>query len=366
MRNDDTLPLELSIVVPTYCEHDNVAPLVGLLQKALPDVGWEVIFVDDNSSDGTSARAWELARTDRRIRCLRRVGRRGLSSACIEGMLSSGAPYLAVMDADLQHDPALLSEMLKRLKQGSADLVLASRYMPGGSVGDWATDRVRISSVATRLASLVTRQPVSDPMSGYFMLTRESFEAALPRLTCIGFKILLDIIASSPVPLRLAEVPLRFGKRVHGQSKLSPGVAWEFVLLLADKFLAQRVPVRFISFAFVGAVGALLHLATLVLVFKGLGASFAFGQGAGVAMAMVFNYSFNNLVTYGDRSLRGWAWWRGLVSFMAICSVGMLANVGVATVLFDQQTAWGLAAVAGMIVGSVWNFAVTSRYTWRG
>jgi dolichol-phosphate mannosyltransferase len=269
------------------------------------------------------------------------------------------------MDADLQHDPALLGEMLKRLRQGSADLVLASRYMPGGSVGDWATDRLRISSLATRLASLVTRQPVSDPMSGYFMLRRESFEAALPRLTCIGFKILLDIIASSPTPLRLAEIPLRFGKRMHGESKLSPGVAWEFGLLLADKFLAQRVPVRFISFAFVGAAGALLHLSTLVLVFKGLGRSFALGQATGVAVAMIFNYSFNNLVTYGDRSLRGWAWWRGLVSFMAVCSVGMLANVGVAKQLFDQQTAWGLAAVAGMLVGSVWNFAVSSRYTWR-
>lgn len=365
MRHDNALPLELSIVVPTYCERDNVAPLVELVQEALQGVGWELIFVDDNSADGTAARAWEMARTDCRIRCLRRVGRRGLSTACIEGMLSTGAPYLAVMDADLQHDPALLPEMLGRLRQGMADLVLASRYMPGGGVGDWNTDRVRISSMATRLASLVTRQPVSDPMSGYFMLRRESFEAALPRLTSIGFKILVDLISSSPTPLRLAEVPLQFGKRLHGESKLSPGVAWEFGLLIADKFLAQRVPVRFISFAFVGAVGAMLHLATLALLFKGLGSSFALGQGAGVTVAMIFNYTFNNLVTYGDRTLRGWAWWRGLASFMAICSFGMLANVGVATVLFDLKTVWGMAAVAGMVIGSVWNFSVSSRYTWR-
>ena len=365
MPHDNALPLELSIVVPTFCESDNVAPLVRLVDDALQGIGWEIIFVDDDSSDGTAQRVWEMARTDARVRCLRRVGRRGLSTACVEGLLSTGAPYLAVMDADLQHDPKLLPQMLDKLRQDTADLVLASRYMPGGGVGDWDTDRVRISSLATRLASLITRQAVSDPMSGYFMLRRESFEAALPRLTSIGFKILLDIISSSPTPLRLAEVPLQFGQRLHGESKLSPRVAWEFGLLIADKFFAQRVPVRFISFAFVGLVGALLHLITMVLLFKGLDSSFTFGQGVGALVAMVFNYTFNNLVTYGDRTLRGWAWWRGLVSFMVICSFGMLANVGVATILFDHKTVWGIAAVAGMVIGSVWNFAVSSRYTWR-
>ena len=365
MTNRHALPLELSIVVPTYCEHDNVAPLVALVESALVGVGWELIFVDDNSTDDTAGRVWNMARTDCRIRCLRRVGRRGLSSACIEGMLSTGATYLAVMDADLQHDPALLPAMLATLRQGHADLVLASRYMPGGSVGVWSSDRAHISSMATRLAFLVTRQPVSDPMSGYFMLRRASFERALPRLTSIGFKILLDIIASSPTPLRLVEVPLQFGKRLHGASKLSPGVAWEFGLLIADKFLGQRLPVRFISFAFVGSVGAMLHLLTLVTLFKGWHLPFALGQGAGVLVAMIFNYTFNNLITYGDRTLRAGAWWRGLTTFMAICSFGMLANVGVATLLFNQHTVWGVASIAGMVVGSVWNFSVSSKYTWR-
>lgn len=358
-------PIELSIVVPTFREYDNIAPLVESVREALRGVAWEMIFVDDNSDDGTSRRVWEIGRTERRVRCLRRIGRRGLSSACVEGMLSSGAPYFAVMDADLQHDPALLARMLDTLRTGETDLVIASRYIPGGSVGDWDRGRVRISSFATRVARLITRQPVSDPMSGYFMLRRDVFEAALGRLSSLGFKILLDLIASSPAPLRLAEVPLRFGKRHAGQSKLSPNVAWEFLLLVGDKLFGRYIPVRFVAFGAVGATGALVHFAVLTALFKGQLAPFWLSQGAAVSVAMVFNYSVNNVLTYGDMSLRGWRWWRGLASFIAICGLGAAANVGVASFLFSQQTVWQLAAVAGIFVGSVWNYAVTSRYTWR-
>jgi len=365
MSEANDAPIELSIVVPTFCERDNVGLLVERVRQALPGVAWELVFVDDNSGDGTAQRVWEIGRSDRRVRCLRRVGRRGLSSACVEGMLSSGAPYFAVMDADLQHDPALLARMLDSLRAGGTDLVIASRYMPGGSVGEWAAERVRMSSIATRLSRLITRQPVSDPMSGYFMLRRETFEAALPRLSSLGFKILLDLIASSPAPLRLAEIPLQFGKRHAGQSKLSTNTVWEFLLLIADKLFGRWVPARFIAFGAVGGAGALVHFAVLTALFKGQGLPFSVSQGAAVAAAMVFNYTLNNLLTYGDVALRGWRWWRGLASFVAICGLGAAANVGVASFLFNQNTVWQLAAVAGVVVGSVWNYAVTSRYTWK-
>ena len=357
--------VELTIVVPTFRERDNVAPLVERVRAALPGIDWEMIFVDDNSSDDTARRVWEIGRTDRRVRCLKRVGRRGLSSACIEGMLASGAPYFAVMDADLQHDPALLAGMLERLRQGHTDLVIASRYMPGGSVGEWDASRLRVSEFATRLSRLITRQPVSDPMSGYFMLRREVFEAALGRLSSLGFKILLDLIASSPAPLRLAEVPLQFGKRHAGESKLSANVAWEFLLLLGDKLFGRFVPVRFVAFGAIGASGAVVHFAVLTAMFKGTGLPFSVGQGAAVSVAMLYNYTINNLLTYGDVSLKGWHWWRGLASFVAICGLGAAANVGIASYLFSQQALWQVAAVAGIFVGSVWNYAVTSRYTWK-
>ncbi len=359
------VPIELTIVIPTFRERDNIAPLVELVRHALDGVAWEMVFVDDNSSDLTAQQVWDVGRSDRRVRCLKRVGRRGLSSACIEGMLSSGAPYFAVMDADLQHDPALLLPMLECLRDGTTDLAIASRYMPGGSVGEWDAERVRVSALATKLSRLITRQPVSDPMSGFFMLRREAFEAALPRLSSLGFKILLDLIASSPAVLRIAELPLKFGKRHAGESKLSANVVWEFLLLLGDKLFGRYVPVRFVAFGAVGASGAVVHFAVLTTLFKGFGVSFSVGQGAAVALAMVYNYTINNLLTYGDVSLKGWNWWRGLASFVAICGLGAAANVGIASFLFNRQTLWPVAAVAGIFVGSVWNYAVTSRYTWK-
>jgi dolichol-phosphate mannosyltransferase len=365
MSSPNEVPVELTVVVPTFRERDNVRPLVKLVREALRGVAWEMVFVDDDSGDATAEAVWEIGRTDRRVRCLKRVGRRGLASACIEGMLSSGAPYFAVMDADLQHDPALLPTMLERVRGGQIDLVIASRYMPGGSVGDWNPDRVRMSATATRLARVVVRQPVSDPMSGYFLLTRGAFEAAQHRLSALGFKILLDLIASSPAPLRLAEVPLRFDKRHSGESKLATNTVWEFLLLIADKLVGRYVPVRFVAFGVIGASGVLVHFAVLSAVFKGPQLPFATAQAAAVVVAIIYNYAVNNVLTYGDVSLTGKRWWRGLASFGAICGLGAVANVGIASFLFNRHTLWPLAAVAGIIVGSVWNYTMTSRYTWK-
>jgi dolichol-phosphate mannosyltransferase len=358
-------PLEISIVVPTFNEKGNVEKLIDGVKSALQGVSWELIFVDDDSPDGTANIIWKVSNVDARVRCLRRVGRRGLSSACVEGMLSTGAPLMAVMDADLQHDPALLMVMLEKMRRGNADIILASRYITGGGVGEWDQGRLRISQFATRLAKMITKQDISDPMSGFFMIRRNSFEQALPTLSAIGFKILLDLVASSPKGLRVEEVPFLFGQRLHGESKLSAKVAWDFGLMLIEKFFGRLIPARFISFGIVGGIGSLLHLSILAVVFKGLNFSFSTGQAIGVTITMVFNYTFNNLITYSDRTLRGFDWYKGLLSFTLICLIGMIANVGMATFLYDHQTHWGGAALAGILVGSVWNFVVTSKFTWR-
>jgi len=357
-------PCELTIVIPTFREQENIGPLVELVRKALSTISWEMIFVDDNSGDGTAETVWEISRSDSRVRCIKRVGRRGLSSACIEGMLATGAPYIAVMDADLQHDPMLLSSMLDILRKDQVDLVIASRYLPGGSVGDWEVNRLRISSFATLLSRLITRGPVSDPLSGYFMLRRGVFESEVERLSSLGFKIMLDIIASSPTPLRIAEVPLQFGKRHAGESKLSANVAFEFLILIADKLFGRYVPAHFVAFGAVGAAGVFVHFAVLTAAFKVAGLNFPVSNATAVIFAMIFNYSINNVLTYGDVSRKGWAWLRGLASFMVICGVGAVANVGIASYLFGQHALWPLAAIAGIGVGVVWNYTVTSRYTW--
>jgi dolichol-phosphate mannosyltransferase len=358
-----TAPIELTIVVPSFNERDNVEPLIERLGRALAGVEWEVVYVDDDSPDGTAAKVRELAQTDRRVRCVQRIGRRGLSTAVIEGMLSSSAPYLAVIDADLQHDETLLADMLGTLKSDGLDIVVGSRYVAGGGIGDWDRGRAAMSRFATQLSRLVVSADLTDPMSGFFMMTRPASERAVRRLSGQGFKILLDLFASTDTPYRFKELPYSFRERLHGESKLDSVAVWEYLMLLLDKLVGRFVPVRFVLFALVGASGIVVHLAVLrgaLLAFE-----FALSQGIATIVAMTSNFALNNILTYRDKRLRGRRFLTGLLSFYAICGVGVVANVGVANAVFEQQYAWWLAGLAGALVGVVWNYAVTSVFTWR-
>ena len=354
----------LSIVVPTFNERDNVPALVRELSQTLKDIEWEVIFVDDDSPDGTAEVARELARERSRVRCIHRIGRRGLSSACVEGMLGSSAPYLAVMDGDLQHDPAIIPEMLDLLRRYQIELVIGSRYTAGGSTGDWNASRLAISRFATRVGSIVVPLNLTDPMSGFFMLRRTLLDEVVHNLSELGFKILLDIVASARRPVAFREVPFVFRPRHAGESKLDSLVAWEFAMLVADKLVGRYIPIRFLAFAAIGGIGVAVHLTLLTIAFRIAGIDFASSQALAAAVSMVFNYSLNNALTYRDQRRRGLKWLTGLASFMAVCSVGAIANVGVAAYLFTRRTEWLLAAIAGILVGAVWNYAVSNVYTW--
>ena len=357
---------ELTIVVPTFNERDNIRPLLDLIVKALDGDNYEVVFVDDDSRDGTLPELQAVARTDPKVRYIHRIGRRGLSSAVVEGMLSSSAPYLAVIDADLQHDETLLPDMLAVLRGGEADIVVGSRYVEGGGMGEWAASRQLISRTATRIAKLIIRAELTDPMSGFFMLTREAFAGSMRNLSGQGYKILLDIFASHPDTLRLRELPYEFRTRQHGESKLDALVTWEYLMLVADKLFGRFVPVRFLMFLIVGGIGVFVHFGVLSLLLKGMGADFQLSTIAATVTAMTFNFFVNNLLTYRDRRLRGvWAIVKGLVSFYIVCSLGAVANVGVATALFERDYVWWGAGLAGVLVGTVWNYAATSLFTWK-
>src|ERR1700730_1905010 len=358
-------PPILTIVIPTLNERDNIEPLVALLMSTLPDVAWEAIFVDDDSRDGTSDHVRALARFNPRIRCLQRIGRRGLATACIEGVLASASPYVAVMDADLQHDEQLLPHMLKALEGGTVDLVVGSRYTSGGGVGDFSRRRARLSGLGTLLARIVCKADVADLLSGFFMCRREVFEQALRRMSGQGFKVLLDLLASSPEPIRVRELPYSFRQRQHGESKLDTMVAWEFGMLLADSMIGHIVPVRFAHFAMIGTLGLLIHLVILWTSLRLFGLGFAAAQSVATLAAMTSNFFFNNQFTYRDQRLSGLSLLRGLAVFYLICGVGAVANVGVASYAFTSSHTWWLAGVAGAVVGSVWNFAMSSVFTWR-
>ena len=358
---------ELTIIIPTRNEHGNIVPVYEALCRTLSGTDWEAIFVDDDSQDGTPEAVCRLANQDRRVRCIQRIGRRGLASACVEGILASSAPYVAVMDADLQHDEQLLPRMLQTLMtEPVVDVVVGSRYVEHGSIGTWSRGRALLSSVATSIGRALMRVPVADPMSGFFMVRRQAFQGSVRRLSNIGFKILLDILASSPQPLQVKEIPFHFRERHAGESKFDALIGWEYLMLLADKLIGHIVPVRFVLFGLVGGLGLLVHLAVLWLCLNPVQLGFAVAQTIATGTAMLGNFSLNNILTYRDRRLTGWRFARGFLSFALICSFGAAANVGIATVLFDQQRSfWWLAGIAGAAMSSVWNYAVSSTLTWR-
>jgi dolichol-phosphate mannosyltransferase len=346
-------------------ERDNIAPLVAALHRVLADMAWEVMFVDDDSRDGTREAIRAVAQHDPRVRMIHRIGRRGLASAFIEGAMASQAPFVAAMDGDLQHDEALLPRMLATLKDG-ADIVIGSRYVEGGGIGQWDSRRAGMSDLATRLGKIVLRTAVADPMSGFFMLRRAVFDRAVRHLSAIGFKILLDIIASLPEPPVIVELPFQFRTRVSGESKLDAGVLRDYALLLADKLIGHIVPVRFLMFAAVGLFGIAAHMVFLYTALKLAGFSFELSQSIATFLAIVGNFLLNNAFTFGDRRLRGWAFLRGLVTFGLICGVGAFGNLSVADFLFGPaMTSWWLAGMVGAVMSLVWNYAVSSVITWR-
>ncbi|HYW48926.1 MAG TPA: glycosyltransferase family 2 protein [Bryobacteraceae bacterium] len=355
---------ELTIVVPTVDERANVVPLLEALGAVLHGIDYEVIFVDDDSADGTAAEARQAAQRDPRVRVLERIGRRGLSSAVIEGMLASSAPYLAVMDSDLQHDEAILPAMLEKLKKEQLDLVIGTRHIEGGSVGDMAQRRVTLSHWGRRLSALVCHADLSDPMSGYFVVTREYLDEVARSLSCIGFKVLLDLVVSARRPVRIGEVPYQFRQRLHGRSKLDILVSLEYLELLADKLVGDFVPASYVVFGLAGSVGILAHLAFVQLLrMRGMALSRA--QLVSSVLVIGINFVLNNKLTFRRARLSGWNFAMGLAIFYAACSVGLYLNLRVLEDLTRHSVSWYVAAAAGLVVGSVWNYWMSALFVWQ-
>jgi dolichol-phosphate mannosyltransferase len=356
---------ELAVVIPTFNERTNVQALLDCLAGALKHISYEVIFVDDDSPDGTADLAREIAGRDPSVRVLQRIHRRGLSSACLEGMMASCAPYIAVMDADLQHDERILPAMFERLKRDNLDIVVGSRNVEGGSMGEFTRSRVALSMLGRRFSQKVCRCDVQDPMSGFFVLTRPFLMEVVHRVSGLGFKILVDLLASSRRPVRLGEVPYTFRTRLRGESKLDILVGIEYLQLLLDKTVGDLIPPRFFLFSLIGALGVVVHMSVLWAAMFVAGISFGAAQVIAAVAAMTSNFLMNNAITYRDRRLRGWRIVTGLLSFYAACSVGVMINYETAEMVRRAGAPWYLAGLAGLAVGSVWNYGMTRVFTWR-
>ncbi|HET7714453.1 MAG TPA: glycosyltransferase [Bauldia sp.] len=367
LQDDSVLtdgPAEFAVVIPTLNERENVPILAARLAAALDGIAWEAIFVDDDSTDGTIDAIRALSRDSTRIRGLRRVHRRGLAGASLEGMLATSAPYVALIDADLQHDETRLREMLAVLRAGEADVVVASRYVDAGTSDGLSQVRHAGSRLANWFARTLLKTPLTDPMSGFFAIRRDVVEKIAPRLSDQGFKILLDILVSAPAPLRIREIPYVFQPRLHGESKLDAAIVLEYLGLIVAKLTGDLISIRFVMFAFVGASGVVVNLAALWFLLA-QNIEFSIAQTGAMLTALTWNYTLNNALTYRDRRRRGWRFLTGLVMFAGLCSVGLVGGVGVSTFIYHQEPRWWLAGLAGAAVGTMWNYITSTAITWR-
>ena len=357
--------LDLAVVLPTYNERDNIPELLVRLDAALDGLAWEAIVVDDDSPDGTGEAVLSLARQDPRIRLIQRVGRRGLASACIEGVMATSAAFVAVMDADLQHDETVLAQMLVHLKRESLDVIVGTRNAEGGSMGQFCRSRVWLSRLGQKISQAVCSCNLTDPMSGFFMVRRSFFLEVVRDLQGGGFKILVDLLASSRRPVRIGEIGYTFGVRRHGQSKLDVVVGIEYLFLILNKRIGGNIPVQLTLYLLVGALGLATHLMSLLILTRGYHMQFVPAQVMATFIAMIENFFLNNLITYRDRRFRGIRLLTGGARFVLACSFGAWANVVFARALVQSGAEWYLAGLAGIVLGSVWNLSISSLFTWQ-
>ena len=356
----------IAVIIPTLNERENIPLIVQRLDSLLEKWNWEVVFVDDDSQDGSQNVLLDLARKNPHVRCIRRIGRRGLASACLEGMASSAADIFVVMDADLQHDETILPKMLAAfVEDPSLELTVGTRYAGvGAGVGNWSKTRLLVSRLATSLGSLARKTELSDPMSGFFAIRRAVFEETVRKMTGKGFKILLDLVLSAGRPLKSKEFSYQFRTRQHGESKLDIVVAFEYLYLLADKIFGRFVPVRFVVYVLAGLSGLFLHLAALALFYRSGELPFVSAQISATLLAMVSNFLVNNSVTFRQQRLKNAMLVPGLIAYMSICGLGAIVNVQAAEYLYENDIHWWFAGLAGALVGAVWNYAVSTQIVW--
>jgi dolichol-phosphate mannosyltransferase len=355
---------EVTIVVPSYNERDNVARAIERLDRALKGIAWEVIYVDDNSPDGTADTVRAIGRTDPRVRCIRRFHRRSRAGACLEGMLAAQGEFVVEFDGDLQHDEKIIPRMIDHLRRNEADLVIGSRYIGGGELTGMGESRLKVSRTAGHVARAVLGITVSDPTTGFSATRRTLIEEIMPELPVDGFHLVIDILALRTRKLRVAEVPYRLGERERGESKLEPRIFLDFIATFVARLTHNLVPRRFFLFGLVGLSGLLVHVAALWLL-NSVGVPFLAAQFAAALLSIANNFWFNNVLTYRDRALHGLAAVRGFFVFMLICSFGLLSNISVAEWMFTLDQTWWLAGLTGALVSMVWNYAVSGALVWR-
>jgi dolichol-phosphate mannosyltransferase len=357
----------LSIVLPTYNERGNVGPILDQLLPLSDHYELEILFVDDDSADGTADAVLELAHRHRCVRLIRRVGRYGLSSAIKEGILDATGELVLVMDSDGQHEPAAVARTVDTLAEQDVDLVIGSRFHAAAEIHGLSAQRERNSTWANAVArfSLPRYRQLTDYMSGFFALRPATCLPYVRKVDVGGFKFLYELLALSHGQLRVAEVPLQFQPRISGESKLDLAVVWDLGVSILHTLLLRSVPRRAISFGLVGVTGIVVQLVMNHLLMA-LGLGFEQALPPAVIVAATSNYLINNVLTFRFQRQKGLALVRGLLKFLVVASLPVLANVGVASAFYSLVSRdTFLAQLVGIVVVFVWNYAASSRFVWN-
>ena len=381
MQMEETLPqsagtyssprnkVAVSIVMPSYNERENIEPLISELaiQDQICHFAFRVIVVDDDSPDGTAEHIKQIDwRYQFRVDCIHRIGRNGLSSAVVEGALLADSEWIAVMDCDGQHDPLDLREMYLLATTRQLDLVIGSRFLETEELDTHRGLRAVISKAGNSIGRLVCGLPLTDPLTGFFLIKRDLFLAAIPNIGRSGFKILLDILMFyRSAELKIAEKQINFRVRRTGDSKLSAEVIGGFLTQTAKLMTSRFIPTQIITYSIVGSVGVFVHL-TVQSIFLAAGANFTMAHAIGTLIAMAGNFFLNNRLTFQRHALRGLALASGLLRYAACCSLGAMANIGVAALLnSNTDNPWVLSALCGVLTGTLFNYMAAKTFVWR-
>ena len=353
----------LTIVIPTYKERDNIQPLVTRIHAVLQDYPYDILVVDDNSPDGTAEEVRRLAAAYP-INVVVRTDKRGLASAVVDGFALAKGRLLAVMDADLQHPPEIIKPLLDAAVNG-VDLVIASRYIKGGSVGNWSALRRFISAGAGWLAHLLLpgTRSVKDPMSGCFLFDRRILNGV--SLSPVGYKILLEILCLSRMTTT-AEVAYRFENRRAGQTKLSLLTQGDYIRHLLSLMHRSGELKRVGKFILVGASGTLVNLGVLALLTENTGLQLLLSGAVAFELSVIWNFIFNDLFTFQGRTRPGSTFFGRLIRFNTISLGGLIIYLAVLGILTDiMGLHYLVSAVIGIITAFGWNFLVNNWWTWR-
>ena len=354
----------ISVIVPTYNERDNVVPLVERIDSALCGYDYEIVFVDDDSGDGTAEMASSLS-SRYPVRVIVRRDERGLASAVVEGLKQVQGQMVAVIDADLQHPPEVLAEMAKALENG-AEIAVASRYVKGGSCQGWGLMRRIISKGAVFLSHVLlpATRGVKDPMSGFFMLDRRVVEDADLKPT--GYKILLEILMMGHFR-SVAEVPYTFKTRARGESKLNARQQIDYLKHIYSLMRRKGELLRFGKFCLVGLSGVLVNMGLLWLLTEVAGLFYLLSAAIGIETSIVSNFTLNDIFTFHDRRSSGLKpLLRRLGKFNLVSLGGVGINLAVLWLLTEHLGLhYLLSNMCGIAVATLWNYSVNTMWTWK-